>query len=200
MNYLAHIFLSGPDRQIRLGNFIGDAVKGNSYNDYPSAIRKGILLHRAIDDYTDHHPAFIECVRRLKPCFGRYSSILADIYFDYLLASRFQEFSEVPLKRFTRNFYWTMILYRHRLPARIKRFMWHFIGTGRLDKYASVVGIRNSLEIMVRVGRIELPVERAVDYLATHEEELWVDFKPFFGSLQLYCADWIATHQPAKGK
>lgn len=53
---------------------------------------------------------------------------------------------------------------------------------------------------MVRVGRIELPVERAVDYLATHEEELWVDFKPFFGSLQLYCADWIATHQPAKGK
>ena len=93
-----------------------------------------------------------------------------------------------------------MILYRHRLPARIKRFMWHFIGTGRLDKYASVVGIRNSLEIMVRVGRIELPVERAVDYLATHEEELWVDFKPFFGSLQLYCADWIATHQPAKGK
>ena len=178
MNYLAHIFLSGPDRQIRLGNFIGDAVKGNSYNDYPSAIRKGILLHRAIDDYTDHHPAFIECVRRLKPCFGRYSSILADIYFDYLLASRFQEFSEVPLKRFTRNFYWTMILYRHRLPARIKRFMWHFIGT----------------------GRIELPVERAVDYLATHEEELWVDFKPFFGSLQLYCADWIATHQSAKGK
>lgn len=129
MNYLAHIFLSGPDRQIRLGNFIGDAVKGNSYNDYPPAIRKGILLHRAIDDYTDHHPAFIECVRRLKPCFGRYSSILADIYFDYLLASRFQEFSEVPLKRFTRNFYWTMILYRHRLPARIKRFMWHFIGT-----------------------------------------------------------------------
>ena len=119
MNYLAHIFLSGPDRQIRLGNFIGDAVKGNSYNDYPSAIRKGILLHRAIDDYTDHHPAFIECVRRLKPCFGRYSSILADIYFDYLLASRFQEFSEVPLKRFTRNFYWTMILYRHRPPGQI---------------------------------------------------------------------------------
>lgn len=40
MNYLAHIFLSGPDRQIRLGNFIGDAVKGNSYNDYPPAIRE----------------------------------------------------------------------------------------------------------------------------------------------------------------
>lgn len=200
MNYLAHIFLSGPDRQIRLGNFIGDAVKGNSYNDYPPAIRKGILLHRAIDDYTDHHPAFIGCVRRLKPCFGRYSSILADIYFDYLLASRFQEFSEVPLKRFTRNFYWTMILYRHRLPARIKRFMWHFIGTGRLGKYASVDGVRNSLEIMVRVGRIELPVERAVDYLTAHEEELWMDFKPFFSSLQLYCADWIATHHPVKGK
>ena len=28
MNYLAHIFLSGNDRCIQIGNFIGDGVKG----------------------------------------------------------------------------------------------------------------------------------------------------------------------------
>lgn len=27
MNYLAHIFLSGPNRKVQLGNFVGDAVK-----------------------------------------------------------------------------------------------------------------------------------------------------------------------------
>lgn len=27
MNYLAHIFLSGDDRRIQIGNFVGDAVK-----------------------------------------------------------------------------------------------------------------------------------------------------------------------------
>ena len=35
MNYLAHIFLSGNDRCIQIGNFIGDGVKGDGYKQYP---------------------------------------------------------------------------------------------------------------------------------------------------------------------
>lgn len=104
MNYLAHIFLSGPNRKVQLGNFVGDAVKGSSYKNYPSDIAKGIQLHRAIDDYTDHHPAVCEVVHRLQPEFGRYSGVLLDIYFDYLLASRFESFSGGSLRKYTRNF------------------------------------------------------------------------------------------------
>lgn len=70
MNYLAHIFLSGSNRKVQLGNFVGDAVKGSSYKNYPPDIAKGIQLHRAIDDYTDHHPAVCEVVHRLQPEFG----------------------------------------------------------------------------------------------------------------------------------
>ena len=64
MNYLAHIFLSGDNRKIQIGNFVGDAVKGHAYNKFSPDFRKGILLHRAIDDYTDHHPI------RENPCDG----------------------------------------------------------------------------------------------------------------------------------
>ena len=71
MNYLAHIFLSGSNRKVQLGNFVGDAVKGSSYKNYLPDIAKGIQLHRAIDDYTDHHPAVCEVVHRLQPEFGR---------------------------------------------------------------------------------------------------------------------------------
>ena len=99
MNYLAHIFLSGSNRKVQLGNFVGDAVKGSSYKNYPPDIAKGIQLHRAIDDYTDRHPAVCEVVHRLQPEFGRYSGVLLDIYFDYLLASRFESFSGVSLRR-----------------------------------------------------------------------------------------------------
>ena len=67
MNYLAHVFLSGPNRKVQLGNFVGDAVKGSSYKNYPPDIAKGIQLHRAIDDYTDRHPAVCEVVHRLQP-------------------------------------------------------------------------------------------------------------------------------------
>ena len=45
MNYLAHIFLSGDNRRVQIGNFVGDAVKGRAYENYPSGFREGILLH-----------------------------------------------------------------------------------------------------------------------------------------------------------
>lgn len=185
MNYLAHIFLSGSDEKKRLGNFFADAVKGNSYKNYPQAITDGILLHRAIDSFTDSHPAVRETIQAMRPHFGRYSGVLLDIYFDYLLASRFDKYSEVPLKRYARGFYFTLIRNRRFLPVRFKRFMWHFILTNRLHQYASYNGIRSSLEIMVRVHRLTISVPEAIRYLQEHEEELWAIFQPFFAELQI---------------
>ena len=50
MNVLAHIYLSGDSDKIIIGNYIGDYVKGKDYLNYPDPIRKGIILHRHIDD------------------------------------------------------------------------------------------------------------------------------------------------------
>ena len=58
MNYLAHIFLSGGQPDIMIGNFIADSIKGSKYSAYPTEIQKGILLHRQIDTTTDAHPLF----------------------------------------------------------------------------------------------------------------------------------------------
>lgn len=200
MNYLAHIFLSGADRKMQLGNFIGDAVKGSSYQNYPQAISNGILLHRAIDDYTDKHPAIKETVRALKPYFGRYSGVLLDIYFDYLLASRFTTFSDIPLKKYTRRFYITLIINYRYLPERIKRFVWHFIATDRLGKYAKPEGIREALEIMVDYRHLDISVDRAMEYLSEHEEELFAVFQPFFIELQAYCEGYAPIFTTSSSK
>ncbi|MFW6268359.1 MAG: ACP phosphodiesterase, partial [Marinilabiliaceae bacterium] len=34
MNYLAHLYLSGDDPEILMGNFIGDYVKGRRFTRY----------------------------------------------------------------------------------------------------------------------------------------------------------------------
>ena len=83
MNYLAHVFLSGSNRKVQLGNFVGDAVKGSSYKNYPPDIAKGIQLHRAIDDYTDRHPAVCEVVHRLQPEFVL-RRLLEEVYPEFL--------------------------------------------------------------------------------------------------------------------
>ena len=41
MNYLAHVFLSGPNRKVQLGNFVGDAVKGSSYKNSSAGYSQG---------------------------------------------------------------------------------------------------------------------------------------------------------------
>lgn len=191
MNYLAHIYLSGNDRKVQIGNFIGDAVKGSSYTNYPDLIAKGVLMHRAIDDYTDNHPLIIETVRNLRPHFGRYSAVLLDIFFDHLLASRFDEFSSSSLNRFAWRFYLTILTHWRYLPERIKNFMWHFISTNRLGRYAEIEGIRESLNIMVKYNRLPVDVDDSIAFLMDSKEELWTVFHPFFVEQQTVFEDYV---------
>lgn len=60
MNVLAHIYLSGDSEKIIIGNYIGDYVKGRDYLKYPEAIRKGIILHRHIDELPTAILSYIE--------------------------------------------------------------------------------------------------------------------------------------------
>ena len=43
MNFLAHIYLSGDDDDVIIGNFIADGIKGKRYLKYPPKIQKGII-------------------------------------------------------------------------------------------------------------------------------------------------------------
>ena len=187
MNYLAHIFLSGSDRRVQIGNFIGDAVKGEAYRAYPPGFREGILLHRKIDDFADRHPLVKEAVGLGRPLFGRYSAVVTDIFFDYFLAQDFREYAGTSLSRFAWGFYGVMVRNYFRLPDRIRGFLWHFILTNRLSRYASLEGIRQSLEIMVTYRNLQVSPEEAVAYLEQHREEWHALFREFFPQVQEMC-------------
>ena len=73
MNYLSHIYLSGDSEEVKLGNFIGDFVKGQQFLKFPPNVGKGILLHRQIDSFTDSHCIVNECIVKLRPGFWKYS-------------------------------------------------------------------------------------------------------------------------------
>jgi len=85
MNFLAHIYLSGQDELIKIGNFMADTVKGKNYQNYPKKLKIGILLHRFIDSYTDSHVVFRQTTKRLHPNYGHYSGVLADMFYDHFL-------------------------------------------------------------------------------------------------------------------
>ena len=53
MNFLAHIYLSGNNNLIKIGNFMADGIRGRDYLNFPEQVKKGILLHRQIDTFTE---------------------------------------------------------------------------------------------------------------------------------------------------
>lgn len=181
MNYLAHIFLSNNIASVQVGNFIGDFVKGSQMNKYPDRIRQGIRLHREIDSFTDSHQIVRDTVAFLRPSFGRYSAIVADMYFDYFLAIDFHIYSpDKSLMRFSRQFY-VSVLFRYRyLPKRVKGFIFHFVMTNRLTSYSTPEGLKDSLEIMARHKVSALEPDKIIAFLLQNHNELQKRFHLFF--------------------
>ncbi|OJV22371.1 MAG: ACP phosphodiesterase [Bacteroidetes bacterium 41-46] len=180
MNYLAHIYLSEGKRQLQVGNFIGDFVKGRKHEEYPKEIQMGILLHREIDKFTDCHPIFLETTELLRPTFGRYSGIIADMYFDYLLASDFKRYNKSrSLTLFAANFYLSAIIYYKWLPDRVKGFIFHFIWTNRLKQYSTYEGLEYSLRIMSHYKSSAINPELSISFLKDNEEVLRSRFNLF---------------------
>ena len=53
MNYLVHLYLSDPDPMVRIGNLMGDFVKGRLEDaPYPPGIIRGLRQHRDVDSYS----------------------------------------------------------------------------------------------------------------------------------------------------
>ena len=123
MNFLAHIYLSGEDNYIKFGNFIADWVKGKKYEAFPEKIKKGILLHREIDSFTDSHPIFRETTKKLRPFYKKHAGIVADILYDHFLASNWTEYSNVPLNRYAKDFYVILIKNYKYITSKAKRIL-----------------------------------------------------------------------------
>lgn len=122
MNYLAHLYLSGNDSDLKIGNFIADHVKGRTFYKYPEGIRRGILLHRKIDAYTDGHPMVKQGTGRLRHAHGKYSGVVIDMFYDHFLAANWAQFSDVVLQEFTSSAYVLLMRNFFKLPLRT-RFM-----------------------------------------------------------------------------
>lgn len=183
MNFLAHLYLSGSDVEIRLGNFIGDYVKGRKFENYPQKVQLGIKLHRAIDSLTDTHPSTKVCNELLKPELGRYSGVVTDVLFDYILANEWERYSSRELKNFTRTFYMQMLQNYNLLPQEVRRFLPFMIQSNRLYSYKSIEGIHRALEIMSNHSSLPGKADYAIVQLNSNVELFKTHFHLLFADL-----------------
>lgn len=183
MNYLAHVYLSGDNDLVTIGNFIADGIKGKTYKKRKKDVQIGILLHRNIDTFTDAHQTVRKSTKRLHEKYGHYSGIIVDILYDHFLAKNWKNYCDIPLDDYVNTFYDSLEKHYDILPLRIQKMMPYMIADNWLLNYASIEGISRVLDGMNRRTKNRSGMDKAVNELEEFYEEFENEFTLFFDEL-----------------
>lgn len=194
MNFLAHLYLSGNNPKIMIGNFMGDFIKGRAYlNQYDSEIIKGIDLHRSIDEFTDSHAIVTQSKNRLRPKYRHYSGVITDVFYDHFLAANWNQFHPLPLAQFAQQAYQTIQSFDAELPAELNHMMPYMVNGNWLLNYSNLEGIHRALSGMARRTPYESKMEESVTDLREDYDAFKNEFMEFFPLLEAYCKSILAA-------
>lgn len=180
MNFLAHLYLSGNSDELKIGNFIGDYVKGRKYQDYPIMVQQGILIHRQIDSFIDAHPDIKPGKLRLRKKYGRYAGIVTDIFCDHFLAKEWNKYSQQELNSFIKKVHSLLINHHRILPAKVKSFLPYLVVNKRLLSYATISGVKKTLHSMSKYSTLPAASDFAIEILKTYYHDYLTEFHVFF--------------------
>lgn len=193
MNFLAHIYLSGNNDFMKIGGFMADGVRGKDYEHFPDDIRKGILLHRAIDTFTDAHAIFRISKHRLHERYGHYSGVIIDVFYDHFLAKNWQDYSDEKLDVFVQNFYQSLEDNFDMLTPKVQNMLPHMERGNWLWNYQFVDGIGTILSQMDRRTKNTSKMGESVQELEQFYKEFEQEFTLFFKELREFVAEKIKT-------
>ena len=182
MNFLAHAWLSFKEPGILSGNMINDYVKGKKKFDYPAAIQKGMTLHRAIDEFTDHHPITKKAKQFFKADYRLYAGAFVDVLYDHFLANDTNEFAtESDLDSFCQLTYSMLESDIAILPLKFQQMLPHMQSHNWLYNYRHKRGIEKSFTGLSR--RAVYLSESAVAFTIFNEhyhalQTCYLDFFP----------------------
>ena len=189
MNFLAHAYLSFEHKEILVGNMISDFVKGKAQYDFIPGIRKGIVLHRLIDDYTDSHSATKKAKEVFRPHYRLYSAAIVDIIYDHFLAIDMAYFNSHTLDLFTQYVYQTLEEYTAHLPQRFLIAFTYMQNENWLKNYQYKEGIEKSLRGLVRRSSFLQDSQTACLLFREHYDVLQQSYSLFFKDLKYYAAE-----------
>ena len=178
MNILAHGYLSeltplGRNDGLLLGNFAGDFIKGDPAHPRHALLPDellGVRLHRAIDSFTDMHPAIAAIKVLLRPRCHKYAGVAVDVFFDHFLAVQFAELTGYQLAAFIPYFQNTLLQNTDRLPEPASRMLAAMIRYDWLTHYQTVDGVDRSLKGLSRRTAFPSGLDTVIqDFTANYE-------------------------------
>jgi len=187
MNYLAHAYLSFNQPAVLAGNIISDFVKGKQQFAYPEEVRKGIVLHRAIDTFTDEHATTREAKNIFKPYYRLYSAAFIDVSYDHFLANDWQQFTdEDSLSSFSQQVYLSLDNFSTLFPEGFRMMYPYMKQQNWLYNYRHRTGIERSFAGVVRRSAYLTDSQTAFKLFEDNYNRLQVYYTDFFPALQRF--------------
>jgi acyl carrier protein phosphodiesterase len=183
LNHLAHAYLSFGQEDLLIGNFIGDFVKGKDWQNYSEGVQQGVLLHRAIDGFTDAHPVTEESVNRIRPIARRFSSPVTDVLYDHLLAINWSRYSDQCFSDFTQSVYEGLHRRADEMPPKLKEMLPIMLDVRFLDSYATEDGMRLVMKRFNRRLAVQMDTDQLMDLFFLNIDLFSGDFNRFFPDL-----------------
>jgi acyl carrier protein phosphodiesterase len=186
LNWLAHVLLSEPDVESRLGQILADWVKRDARNVLPAGIRRGVDAHTAIDQFTDAHPVALRSMARIQSPFMRYAPVLVDVFYDHFLSVHWGEYCAQPLRAFVDEVYAQFAAYPGPLPERARDAFGYMLRDDWLGSYGTFEGIDTLLKRLSRRLQRQNLLGEGMEQLRAHYAALEADFREFFPELQQF--------------
>ena len=203
MNFLAHLHLADGDAGDMAGGVAADFVRNPQLHLLTPDVLRGVMLHRHIDGFTDRHPVTLRSISRIAKEFGWFSGIIIDIFYDHILARDWPRYSSEPLAAFAARSYRVLEDHLTNLPEDARDFMRKFVDEDRLNRYATLDGIEDTLARVSKVIAKRIPnramwLPDAMPLLVAKDADLAADFHAFYPELMAFARERRLEGRSAK--
>ncbi|MBN2802726.1 MAG: DUF479 domain-containing protein [Deltaproteobacteria bacterium] len=193
MNYLAHLFLANNSDEQRIGSILADFTNGTIdmlSSRFSHEIAKGIRHHRAIDKFTDEHPAVKRSVERLSSEYSIYSGIIVDVLFDHFLIIHWKRYSEIDQELFFESVYKSLSYGHFEYPERFSIMLERLLERKWLGVYRDLDSVAFALKKIDERFKRPTPLLYALKGIKKGYSDFETDFLQFFPQLKDFSDDF----------
>lgn len=165
---------------------MADGVRGKQYENFPIDIQKGILLHRAIDTFTDAHPLFRQSTKKLHSRYHHYAGVIVDMYYDHFLAKNWTNYHSENLTNYADNFYQSLTDNFPLLTLKTQNLLPYMMEYNWLVNYQSIPGLERILSQMDHRTKNQSLMRFATEELVAHYDEFESEFALFYKEVQQF--------------
>ncbi|WP_040296562.1 acyl carrier protein phosphodiesterase [Alcanivorax hongdengensis] len=172
MNYLAHLSLSRPTVASRVGNVLGDFMRGVDVQALPETVQRALDNHRLVDRVTDQHPSVRQARALFSPSRRRFAGVAMDVLFDHFLWQHWSRFHDRPLQHAIGDYYRQLQQGQALMPPAMQAAVGRMRERDLLNVYASLEGVSEALDAMAARIRFTNSFAGIGEELALHYDTL----------------------------